>query len=66
MRWLRWAYYSAVQAGYVVRPYDVLADRRRWFWQPRYPCPRTSLLRYHDALRSGLSDYEAREEGWPS
>lgn len=22
--------------------------------------------RYHDALESGLSDYEAREEGWPS
>lgn len=22
--------------------------------------------RYHDALDSGLSDYEAREEGWPA
>lgn len=24
--------------GYVIRPYDMLADRRRWFWQPRTPC----------------------------
>lgn len=26
------------QAAYAVRPYDMLADRRRWFWQPRTPC----------------------------
>jgi hypothetical protein len=24
--------------SYTVRPYDMLADRRRWFWQPRTPC----------------------------
>lgn len=24
--------------SYRVRPYDMLADRRRWFWQPRTPC----------------------------
>jgi hypothetical protein len=24
--------------GYQVRPYDMLADRRRWFWQPRTRC----------------------------
>ncbi len=24
--------------GYRVRPYDMLADRRRWCWQPRTPC----------------------------
>lgn len=23
---------------YVVRPYDMIADKRRWFWQPRTPC----------------------------
>lgn len=27
-----------VYASYWVRPYDMLADRRRWFWQPRTPC----------------------------
>lgn len=25
-----------------------------------------AVLRYHVALAQGLSDYEAREEGWPS
>ena len=25
-----------------------------------------AMLRYKGALASGLSDYEAREEGWPS
>lgn len=24
--------------GYLIRPYDMIADRRRWFWQPREPC----------------------------
>ncbi|AGL13851.1 hypothetical protein [Actinoplanes sp. N902-109] len=32
---LKWA---LVRAGYVVRPYDMLADRRRWFWQSRQRC----------------------------
>lgn len=25
-----------------------------------------SLRRYHEALTAGLSDFEAREDGWPS
>jgi len=25
-------------AGYWIRPYDMIADRRRWFWQPRQRC----------------------------
>lgn len=25
-------------ASYAIRPYDMLADRRRWFWQPPTPC----------------------------
>lgn len=33
--WLRWA---ARRVGYWLRPYDMLADRRRWFWQPRQRC----------------------------
>jgi hypothetical protein len=24
--------------GYAIRPYDMLADRRRWFWQARTRC----------------------------
>lgn len=39
IRWLlacpRWALESA---GYWLRPYDMLADRRRWRWQPRQRC----------------------------
>jgi hypothetical protein len=39
--------------GYKVRPFDMLADRRRWFWQRPAPCayldPRTAALR--EAIR---------------
>lgn len=27
-----------VMLGYHIRPFDMLADQRRWFWQPRTPC----------------------------
>jgi hypothetical protein len=33
--WAAWAWH---RVGYVLRPYDMLADRRRWFWQPRQRC----------------------------
>ncbi len=26
------------RVAYVIRPYDMLADRRRWFWQARQKC----------------------------
>ena len=26
------------QFAYWIRPYDMLADQRRWFWQPGQPC----------------------------
>ena len=32
---VRW---SAECFGYWIRPYDMLADARRWFWQPRQRC----------------------------
>jgi len=35
--WLRWA---AQTAGYAVRPYDMLADARRWRWRRPAPCGR--------------------------
>jgi hypothetical protein len=27
-----------VMLGYKIRPYDMIADRRRWFWQRRALC----------------------------
>lgn len=33
--YLRWA---AERVGYWLRPYDMLADARRWRWQARDPC----------------------------
>ena len=33
--------WAVVRVGYMVRPYDMLADRRRWRWQPRAVCLRT-------------------------
>ena len=32
------ARHAAVMAGYWLRPYDMLADRRRWRWPPRQRC----------------------------
>lgn len=33
-----WARYVMINIGYRIRPYDMIVDRRRWFWQPRTPC----------------------------
>lgn len=33
--WLCWA---LAAVGYRIRPYDMLCDRRRWFWQERTRC----------------------------
>lgn len=33
--WLVWA---LARLGYAIRPYDLVADRRRWRWQPRTRC----------------------------
>lgn len=42
MRHARFAWACAqwllISAWYRIRPYDVLADERRWFWQPRHTC----------------------------
>src|SRR5262245_55829784 len=44
-RWAAWLRYVwlvacwlAESAGYWVRPYDMLADARRWRWQPAQRC----------------------------
>lgn len=52
--WVR----SAVGAiDYWVRPYDMLADARRWRWQPRTPCGRYVLT---DAEREQLAEWWSR------
>ena len=35
---MRLAWALLVYASYWVRPYDMLADRRRWFWQKATRC----------------------------
>jgi hypothetical protein len=44
LRWL-WAevVHAAISLGYAIRPYDMLADRRRWFWRPRQRCVSISI-----------------------
>jgi hypothetical protein len=42
MRWVVWA---IGRLGYLLRPYDMVADKRRWFWQPRARCGWSSLDR---------------------
>jgi NTP pyrophosphatase (non-canonical NTP hydrolase) len=42
MRWIAASVATwAENLGYAIRPYDMLADRRRWFWQRRQPCGRS-------------------------
>jgi predicted DCC family thiol-disulfide oxidoreductase YuxK len=44
VRWLFAEVAYVVQSlGYWIRPYDMLADRRRWRWQRRTPCARQVL-----------------------
>ena len=39
LRWLwSWPRQAWGWASYAVRPYDMIADRRRWVWQPRTRC----------------------------
>lgn len=42
---LRWA---AERVGYWIRPYDMIADARRWFWQRRARCGWSLGLRVED------------------
>lgn len=38
-----WAWLS-----YTIRPFDMLADRRRWFWQRPAPCARQIINKCSD------------------
>jgi hypothetical protein len=44
--------HAAVLAGYWLRPYDDLADARRWRWQRRHPC------QFGDGLPAVLERWE--------
>jgi hypothetical protein len=49
VRYLKWwwaeVYWLAETVGYWIRPYDMLADARRWRWQPRQRCGSADLIR---------------------
>lgn len=55
MSYLRWVWaeirYAAETVGYWARPYDMLADRRRWAWQPAQRCGGVLLLPDEDVER---------------
>lgn len=42
--------YVAETAGYWLRPYDMLADRRRWCWQRRQRCGGVLLAEWRDRV----------------
>lgn len=46
LQWIYWSIREHIDnLGYLIRPYDDLADARRWFWQPRQPCGRMTYQR---------------------
>lgn len=70
IRWL-FAYlaWSIETAGYWIRPYDMLADRRRWRWRPRQRCGWSYGLRadahYFDEIHSLPEEtINAMTTGW--
>lgn len=56
--WWRWHLAGLLglpaRIGYWARPYDMLADRRRWRWQPPTPCGRQRLVELPPAERASL------------
>ena len=52
--------------GYVVRPYDAVADARRWRWQPPAPCGRVIAAgmspEARDRLEAALKRITRRNE----
>lgn len=57
--YIRW---PLAAAGYRIRPYDMLADRRRWFWQPRQRCglPPADV----DAIVEAIRRHQAENPDW--
>lgn len=44
--------------GYRLRPYDMLADRRRWWWQPRQRCGWSYLRENHTVNKAQRDDIQ--------
>lgn len=60
-RWFWWA-------SYTIRPYDMVADRRRWAWQKRARCGWPSsmtpdeITEAHDAIRRYMNQIAPENE----
>jgi hypothetical protein len=48
--------YRAGQLGYWIRPYDPLADARRWRWRPAQPCGRHVSADLAAAMARGIRE----------
>ncbi len=51
-----YAGWAVARLGYWVRPYDMLADSRRWRWQARFPC------QWSDGLGTVLQRWRDEEQ----
>jgi hypothetical protein len=62
-RCLLWieARWTVDRLGYVIRPYDVHADRRRWRWQRPTPCGSDWWASLSQDQREELADAIARQ-----
>lgn len=49
-----WTAWLVVSVGYWIRPYDMLADARRWRWQPRAKCGRQVFAELPEPTRAAL------------
>ena len=63
--WLRWhvtglRHNLPVAAGYWIRPYDQIGDRRRWRWQNSAPCGRQLPRDLYYALAAAARDHVRR------
>jgi len=53
-----------VDLGYWIRPFDMLADRRRWRWQPTAPCGRQKWAALTPQQQAALQEW-AQQRGEP-
>lgn len=73
LRWLWGSYrimwsdlcWLAETVGYWVRPYDMLADARRWRWQARQPCGFGSGSTWHLLAEASARKAKAAAAGLP-
>ena len=65
--WAGWLWSWPVQArdwlAYRLRPYDPIADARRWFWQRRSECGSEWAARNPAAVAAIVAAIERRELG---